>query len=286
MKSTERLFASLGRVALLLGVVFFVAAVAVWALQERLIFTPPPVPLQQGRGAERIEFTTADGARGFGFFVRPYAAASVAPSPGTIVVFHGNGDLADSWIDWAREAARRTGWTVFLAEYRGYGGVPGRPTFAGIMSDARAAVEAGRRTGGVSRVVAYGHSLGTGVATELAVERLFDAVILEAPITSVVDVGRRSLGPPLSWILPVLSRVPFAPVERVRTIRAPVWVAAGGRDEVAPEWMARAVFDAAARQGQLLVVPDAGHGTVANRGSERYWAWLGRALEAGSSQGR
>jgi len=197
-------------------------------------------------------------------------------------VVHGNGDLADSWIDWAREVAARTGRSVLLAEYRGYGGLPGRPTYEGVMRDARATRALVQARYGLppGEVILYGHSLGTGVATQLAVEQGARAVLLEAAITSVDDVGRLALGPPLSWLLPLISRIDFAPVDDVRTIDAPVWVVCGGDDELAPAWMGRSVFDAALRKGKFLLVPQARHGNVAERGGDEYWGWLGQALGA------
>jgi fermentation-respiration switch protein FrsA (DUF1100 family) len=249
-------------------------------VQERLVFLPPPTPLQQGRGASRIDFTSTDGQPLFGLLV----SAPTSPDPGVprrvILHFHGNGDLADSWVDWAREVAERTGWSVFLVEYRGYGGLPGGPTYDRVMRDARAALALVQARYGLAagEVVLYGHSLGSGVATRLAVEQGARAVMLEAPMTSVVDVGRRNLGPPLSWVLPLISRVDFAPVDDVRRIDAPLWVACGADDDVLPASMGRSVFAAAKRKGEFLLVPNAGHADLPERGGDIYWQWFRRAL--------
>lgn len=244
------LLASIRRVVLTLTAVFTAAVVVLWVVQERLVFVPPPTPLEQGRGATRIDFTSAEGQPLFGLLIAAPSVRSSDVPERVILHFHGNGDLADSWIDWAREAAAHTGWPVFLAEYRGYGGLPGRPTYDGVIRDGRAALAVlaaryGLRPG---EIVLYGHSLGTGVATQLAVDQGARAVVLEAPFTSAVDVVRRTFGPPLSWVLPLISRIDFAPVDQVRRIEAPVWVVCGGEDEVAPPWMGCSVFDAALRE--------------------------------------
>ena len=42
----------------------------------------------------------------------------------------------------------------------------------------------------VDRVVYYGESLGTAVATELAVDHPPAALILRSPFTSLTDIGR------------------------------------------------------------------------------------------------
>ena len=276
---------SIRRVVLALAVISVMTAAVLWTVQERLVFVPPATPRQQGIGATRIDFVSTDGQPIFGFFIAAPAGQSASDRSQLILHFHGNGDLADSWVDWAQETAERTGWSVFLAEYRGYGGLSGRPTYDGVMRDARAAlalVEA-RYGVGAGEVVLYGHSLGTGVATQLAVQRGARAVVLEAPITSMVDVGRRTLGPPLSWVMPLISRIDLVPVDDVRIIDAPVWVVCGGRDEVAPAWMGRSVFDAATRKGEFLLVPDARHGNVMDRGRDAYWAWLHQALGGGDA---
>lgn len=274
------LVGSVRRVGIAVLGVLAAAALALWALQEQLVFAPPPTPVGQGHGATRVDFVATDSQPLFGWLVLAPAAKSENAPHRLILHFHGNGDLADSWIDWAREVAERTGWSVFLAEYRGYGGLPGRPTYERVMEDAEAAVALLQSRYGVApgELVLYGHSLGTGVATQLAFERGAQAVLLEAPITSMVDVGRRTFGPPLSWILPFISRIHFAPRDRVRSLQAPVWVVCGDADEVAPAWMARSVFAAALRKGELLLVPGAGHGDVAERGGEQYWRWLREAL--------
>ena len=267
---------ALARIAAAIGAVAIIAVAAIWVLQERLVFLPPPVPSQQGRGAERVAYVAADGQQLFGFLVGD-TAANGAPF---VIAFHGNGDLADSWIDWARDVAAAEKCRVLLAEYRGYGGLAGRTTYAGVMLDARAAVAFAKRRFGVDErdVVLYGHSLGSGVATQLATEIDARAVLLEAPLTSVVEVGQRNFRAPISWLLPFVSRIDFAPLQRVRVIRAPVSVAVGARDDVLPPSMGRRVYQSARRRGGFLEVLDAGHSDVASLGGDRYWAWLRAAI--------
>jgi pimeloyl-ACP methyl ester carboxylesterase len=283
-RGMRSLRSAISRIAILLGAVFAVAIALLWIFQERLVFLPPPVPATQGRGSVRVDYAAADGQALFGFLVEPKPAGVPGDSArGAIIVFHGNGDLADSWIDWARMAAARTGCRVFLAEYRGYGGITGKATFEGTLRDARAAfdVVSRRYVTSPEQIVLFGHSLGSGIAAKLATERSARSLVLEAPITSLVDMGRRSFGPPMSWILPMISRSQLAPVEHVRHMRTPVWVAVGGADDVVPPEMGRAVFAAAAQKGELLEVEGANHGNIADRGGERYWRWLVRAVGSG-----
>jgi fermentation-respiration switch protein FrsA (DUF1100 family) len=280
--TSPRAFRGLLRIALALIAFFVVAILCLWIFQERFVFLPPAIPAAQGRNAVRVDFAAPDGQALFGFVVEaPHSRSTVGDSTrGAILVFHGNGDLADSWVDWAREASARTGLPVFLAEYRGYGGLPGRPTFSGVVSDAQATLDLvmKRFTLDQNGVVLYGHSLGSGVAMKLATERRARAVVLEAPFTTLADMGGRAFGPPLSWVLPLISRSPFAPLRQAPAVAAPISVVVGGRDEVVPPEMGRAVYAAASHKGELLEVASANHGNIADRGGHVYWDWFSRVV--------
>ena len=167
-----------------------------------------------------------------------------------------------------------------LAEYRGYGGLSGRPTVPGVRLDSRAAWDAARDSLGAvpQRLALYGHSLGSAVASELAAEVTPTRLVLDAPFTSARDMARIVIARPVEWVWALVSRVPYDTRERVADLDRPVWVCHGDRDLVIPVRMGREVFDAARVKGELLVVEGAGHNDLVEVGGERYWSWLARAL--------
>jgi alpha-beta hydrolase superfamily lysophospholipase len=274
----------LASLAVSLTVALGVAVVAVWLFQNRLIFLPAAPPYPDAFGAERVDYRTPEGQPLLGFLVLPPAppAGQRSPPRGAIVHFHGNADLAVAWVDWAREASRRSGLPVFLAEYRGYAGLPGTPGYAAVMRDARATVALVRQRFAVpdGGLVLYGHSLGSGVASDLAADGPVRALMLESPMTSILDMGRQTLVPPITWFLPLINRAPWAPAKRVAALAAPVWVAHGTRDQVMPFWMGQAVFTAAREKGEMLAVKGAGHNDVSAVAGDAYWAWFDRAMRA------
>ncbi len=108
----------------------------------------------------------------------------------TLLYFHGN---AANAANRAPKIARmlESGFGVFYLNNRGYGGSAGKPTEANNVADAIAAYDHLRRLGvPAESIVAYGESLGSGQAVRLAAERPVAGVVLEAPLTSTVDVGR------------------------------------------------------------------------------------------------
>lgn len=229
----------------------------IWTLQRRLMYFPTggvPTPGEIGLAdVEPVTFETTDGLGLSGWFV-----AASGPSPRvTVLVFNGNagnrahrGPLA--------AAFHRHGLQVLLVDYRGYGGNPGAPTEHGLAADSRAARAylAGRPDVDASRIVYFGESLGTAVAIDLAVEHPPAALVLRSPFTSMADVGQHHYP-----FLPVrlLLRDRFAAIDRIRRIRVPLLVIAGGHDRIVPIENSRRLYDAAVAPKTLLVLPDADH---------------------------
>lgn len=264
----------------LLAIALFAVLVVVlaWRGQERLVWQPPAGYPRDGEGARRAEYRAEDGQPLFGWLVTRDGAPA-APRR-VVLAFHGNAEVAAHGLPWALELARRTGWAVFLAEYRGYAGLPGVPTYEGARLDARAAHRWLRDSLGVppDGIVLFGHSLGSAVAGELAAESPPRALVLQAPFTSARDMARRVGSWPVAAAWPWIGRVRFDTRARVAALDAPVWVVHGARDRTIPTWMGRAVHAAARQRGELLMVPGAGHNDVELAGGAAYWRFLEAAL--------
>lgn len=127
--------------------------------------------------------------------VGPLACWRSAPAGDApvLVHFHGNGELVHHWIDFA-PAITRTGWEVFLAEYRGYGASAGEPRLGAMLDDIPAIIEAV----GVdpSRIVVFGRSVGSIFAIE-AVHRFpnIAGLVLESGIADVHQRLRMRVDP-------------------------------------------------------------------------------------------
>lgn len=242
------------------GYVVVIAAVLVliWTMQRRLIYFPTsgrvPAPSEIGLAdVEPVMYETSDGLELSGWFL---AAPGPAPRV-TVLVFNGNagnrahrGPLA--------AALHRHGLQVLLVDYRGYGGNPGTPSEHGLAADGRAARAylAGRPDVDPSRLVYFGESLGTAVAVDLAAEHPPAALVLRSPFTSMGDLGQHHYP-----FLPVrlLLRDRFAAIDRIRRIRVPLLVIAGGHDRIVPIDSSRRLYEAAMGPKTLVVLPDADH---------------------------
>ena len=168
--------------------VYAVICVVAYFGNRRYMYFPDPArtaPTEAGLNSiEEVEIATADGVT-----LVAWHAPPKADKP-TILYLHGNGANA------ANRASKihtilESGFGVFYLNNRGYGGSGGKPTEENNVADAIAAYDQLAKLGAsADRIVAYGESLGSGQAARLATKRTIAAIVLEAPLTSTIDVAR------------------------------------------------------------------------------------------------
>jgi pimeloyl-ACP methyl ester carboxylesterase len=148
------------------------------------------------------------------------------------------------------------GYGVLLAEYRGYGGNPGRPSEAGFVADARAYLDWVAATWDDAAPILCGESMGSGIAVRMASERPVRAVVLDAPYTSIADVAAAMY----RW-MPVrrLIRHRFDSLSCMPQVSAPLLVIHGEEDDLIPVEHGRRVAAAAAGPVELVLLPRCGH---------------------------
>jgi len=226
-----------------------------WSQQRRLIYFPSPGPVPSAATVlppgRNVVLQTEDGIR-LGAWYFPVASGGPA-----VLACNGNGGDRSMRAGLAI-ALNRLGLSVLLFDYRGYGGNPGRPSEEGLAADARAAQAwlAAQPMVDPERIAYFGESLGAAVAVGLAAQRPPAALVLRSPFTSLGDVGAVHY----PW-LPVrrllLDRYPS--IERIASVRAPVSVIAGERDDIVPATLSRRLYDAAAEPKRYVLVPGAAH---------------------------
>ncbi len=240
---------------ILLLTTYLAILLGIFAWQRDLLYHPfgrSAAPAEVGvPEMKRITVRTADGLRITAWYAPP--ARPLAP---TVALYHGNiGTLAMRAFK-----ARRlldAGYGVLLAGYRGFDGNPGMPREGGLYADARAALDwlAARGTP-AQQIVVYGESLGSGVATQMAIERPVAGLVLEAPFTNVPDVAAlRYPLIPVHWI----ALDWFDNLSKMADLRAPLLVVHGEQDTVVPPGMGRRLLQAAHVPKQAAFLPGAGH---------------------------
>jgi fermentation-respiration switch protein FrsA (DUF1100 family) len=208
--------------------------------------------------AEEIELTTADGEKVIVWHVPPKGERPV------VLYFHGNGGS----LAWRADRFRKLvadGTGLVALSYRGYGGSTGSPTEAGLIADAEAAYTFAAARYPVERIVAWGESLGSGVAVALAASHEIARLALESPFSSAADVGAR-----VYWFLPVrlLMKDTFRSDARIGKVTAPILILHGTDDIVVPLSLGQKLFALANEPKRFVRLEGAGHNDLDQFGAQ------------------
>ena len=227
-------------------------------LQRQLIYFPDPAEVGRAGDelpqAREVTLKTADRLELGAWFV-----PAGQPDRGvTVLVANGNAGNRRMRAPLAAALAR-SGLSVLLFDYRGFGGNPGTPSEEGLARDARAAHrflvhEAGVRP---ERLLYYGESLGAAVVTRLATEQAPAGLVLRSPFTDLASVGRAHY--PFLPIHRSLLRDRYPVADLIPRVTAPTTVVYGTRDSIVPPDQSRAVAAAAAGPTRVVAVEGADH---------------------------
>jgi fermentation-respiration switch protein FrsA (DUF1100 family) len=165
-------------------------------------------------------------------------------------------------------------------EYRGWGlSSAMTPSEQTLLQDADAAwVELQRREPRAGQRVIYGHSMGSGVAVDLA-SRLkapqdYGALILESAFTSFADVA--SEAGLFASLLLHLNNERFASIDKITRVHAPLLMIHGTADTTIPIRLGRQLFAAANPPKRWLSINGGAHSDLQQVGHARYQATLQR----------
>ena len=207
--------------------------------------------------------------------------APAAAKPCTIVFFHGNGDslltaaqVADPYVS--------AGYGFLLAEYRGYSGLPGAPTETGLYQDARADLRDLMARGVEEKhIILFGHSLGTGVAVEMATEFHAGGAMLLAPYLSIPKAAQAHY-PFLPATLLALDR--FDSEKKIGSVHAPLLIVNGVRDDVIPPSEGIKLYSLANEPKEFHSLPNRGHNDAFDDFSALSVDWLERVCPDNGSR--
>jgi pimeloyl-ACP methyl ester carboxylesterase len=258
------------------------------AQQRQIIYRPTPnIPIDFAGlrvGDERyfVQVTPAPASPGA---ATPATAQQIElwwlphpdPNAPTLLYFHGTfRNLFDNLHK--MEALRAAGFAVLAVEYRGWGLSSAiTPSEQTILQDAEVAWrELQRREGRPTQRVLYGHSMGSGVAVDLA-SRLrprldYGALILESAFTSFADVARDA--GLLASLLAGFNQERFASIDKITLIHAPLLMVHGDQDTTIPLRLGQRLYGAANQPKQWATIEGGAHSDLDQIGGTHYQTLL------------
>lgn len=240
---------------IVIALIYTALVAGMYLFQRKLMYLPMQnigVPEQYGLSGFSEDFvTTSDGVK-VHLWYRP--AATGFP---TIVYFHGNaGHMGDRSALFAALVEKDFG--LLALSYRGYGKSEGAPSEQGLYSDARAAISylLNNKHVPLGKLILFGESLGTGVATQMATQYDISMLILQAPYRSVS--GRAG---EIYYFIPVkqLIKDKFQSIKKIARVKAPLLIFHGEQDDVIPVRHGKTMFEAATSPKRAHFMPGIKH---------------------------
>jgi uncharacterized protein len=177
------------RITILLLIAYVGLCLLLFMAQHRLIYFPSQENLPLPDGFQ--QWTSPDAKISWGY-------KRIRGARECLFFFHGNGGNASGW---SHAVAGFPG-DIFVLEYPGYGGRPGRPSENSIKAAAREVFAAEHQR--YARVIVAGQSLGAAVTEAIfsSWPQQIHTLVLVTPFLSLRDMARNQFWfVPTTWIL-------------------------------------------------------------------------------------
>lgn len=180
---------------------------------------------------------------------------TVPNARGVVFYFKGNSRSIKGWGKFARDFIGK-GYDFFVIDYRGFGKSRGKRTESILYNDAQHVYKWLTKHYAEDKIVIYGRSLGSGIATRIASWNDPRLLILDSPYYSFLHQVRR-----YGWWLPVkwLLRYQIRSDQFIRKITCPIVFIHGTKDRLIPFSNSEKLLKQASAPTHLFPIEKAHH---------------------------
>lgn len=211
---------------LLIG--YLVLSLILFFIQERMIFWPKPLAENyQFQFRENVEELNLEFPNGVKLNCLHF---KIKNPKGCVVYHHGN---ADNLVRWGEKhhLFTQNGYDFFVYDYRSFGKSKGRLSEYGLFRDAQRIFNYVKIHYPEERIIQYGISLGSGVATKLAAKIMSPLLILETPYLSMYHMAKLKVPFLLNSLI---LKFHIRTDKFIKKINASIYIFHGTNDELVP----------------------------------------------------
>lgn len=198
---------------------YLISCIFLYIWQRNLLYYPQPVANVDFQQVERMQFQS-DELELQGWRVNGH-------QPQALIYYGGNAEQVENNVAFFQRTL--PGYSIYLVPYRGFADNPGKPTEKALYSDALYVFDSLRPHH--QSLSLMGRSLGSGVATYVAIQREIERLLLITPYDSVERLAQQNY-----WLFPVslLLLDKFNSIARIPHISAPTLILTASDDRVIP----------------------------------------------------
>lgn len=222
----------------------------VYGLQDRLIFQRDSLDqnftFHFSQPFKEYTIPTKDGEMLNALLFNP-----AEPTKGMIIYFHGNSDNLQRWGTYAVDFTS-LGYDVLMVDYRGFGKSTGEPSEQNLYEDGERVWSWARQNFNPEKMVVYGRSLGSAVASHVAARVNPHLLVLETPF----DQLQQGLS---AILLPFPLKYRFSNKEHLPNISCKIVIIQGTSDWIVPEASAKRLIPFLKPGDEFVSIPGGGH---------------------------
>lgn len=179
---------------------------------------------------------------------------------GIVFFLHGNAGNLKNWTTGV-DFYRKVNYDLFIFDYRGYGKSTGKiQSQQQLLNDVRALWKNIKEHYKGKKTVFFGRSLGTFLATSLAVDEQPDLLILATPFSSITSMVHKHY----PWAPSLLLRYPMRTDESIPLVSSKTIFFHGTKDDITPLSHSEYLQGLVVGENQLYVIDGAGHNDLQN----------------------
>lgn len=237
-----------------LALICLVTTLLFYRLQDQVVFQGTALPRDHvfvlDQPFEEYFIPTEDGQ-----VLNALLFRSPGKAKGLILYFHGNKDNLQRWGQYSIDFIQQ-GYDILMMDYRGYGKSTGTPTEEILYADADLLLRWAQRNFQYDKVIYYGRSLGSAVASQLATMKEPDMLFLETPFDEISG----AVYAPLRMVVRVFPlKYKFPNHSYLTRVKCRKVLIHGTDDWVVPLSSALRLKSLLSRDDQFVIIEGGGH---------------------------
>lgn len=226
-----------------------------------------------GYKGKEVEYKSADGTDLIAWMTKPGKKKQM------VVFMHGNSYSIEEFF-YKMIPFVQAGYGTMLPEYRGFGAVKGEINQKNLEADAIASIDYLHKLGYKNKdIIIYGMSLGTHMAVntvyQLNKQGKFNALILEVPFDSLLNVTKKVIPVPLP--LDYIVKDKYDNLAMIDKINTRLLIMGGSRDSTIPISLAENLYEHAVQPKKLIIYEGGKHSNLFNyRNDKDILNWLNK----------
>ncbi len=239
-----------------IAIVYVVLCLLFYFIQDYFFFRPEILPqhfkYDYPFPFDEVNFEMEDGGTINGLHFK------VPNSKGVVYYFKGNSRSIKGWGKFARDFVSK-GYDFFMIDYRGFGKSRGKRTESILYNDTQHVYKWLSEKYTEDRIIIYGRSLGSGIATRIASWNSPKMLILDSPYFSFLNqIKRYGFILPIKWLLKYQIRTDLF----IKKVTCPIFFIHGNKDRLIPFKDSLKLKEVAGHKSQLFNIEDGGHNNL------------------------